>query len=255
MTTTIRTCMTCKHDEAPHNRPPCLGCGGATNKAFSNWEARDADAPAPATSGMQASPAGPPCDTCKHVLKNAAASPCRECKHSWHDQSVSMWEPRDAAPAPAPAASGIARRGGMCSTCKHTKTSSLDEPCVHCVNAWLLNPETRWEARDAGDAALEAADDARDAAPTSTPDLIRDECDAIRDMLLAKNAAYGDSALDPVRIFATSDPVEQIRVRIDDKLSRLSRGAAAGEDVVRDLIGYLVLLRIAERRATTGGAR
>lgn len=39
-------------------------------------------------------------------------------------------------------------------------------------------------------------------------------------MLLAKNAAYGNSALEPVRIFSKADPTEQIRVRIDDKLSR-----------------------------------
>lgn len=76
---------------------------------------------------------------------------------------------------------------------------------------------------------------------------ISDECDAIKAMLLKKNEAYGNSALDPVRVFSRADPVEQIRVRIDDKLSRISRGNAAGEDCVRDLAGYLVLLRVAER--------
>lgn len=68
----------------------------------------------------------------------------------------------------------------------------------------------------------------------------------IEDMLVEKNVAYGDSALNPVRVFSTADPVEQIRVRIDDKLSRLARGKAAGEDTRRDLIGYLVLLELAE---------
>jgi hypothetical protein len=83
----------------------------------------------------------------------------------------------------------------------------------------------------------------------STADDITRECAAIRDLLLAKNLAYGDSAFDPVRIFSQADPVEQIRVRIDDKLSRLGRGKAAGEDVEQDLLGYLVLLRIARKRA------
>jgi len=77
--------------------------------------------------------------------------------------------------------------------------------------------------------------------------MIDEECDALKAMLREKNAAYGNSALDPVRIFSRADADEQIRVRIDDKLSRLSHGAAAGEDVVRDLMGYLVLLRVAER--------
>ena len=73
----------------------------------------------------------------------------------------------------------------------------------------------------------------------------------IRDLLLIKNEAYGDSALNPIRVFSKADPVEQLRVRIDDKLSRLTRGADAGEDTLADLVGYLVLLRIAlaERNA------
>jgi hypothetical protein len=78
-------------------------------------------------------------------------------------------------------------------------------------------------------------------------ELIEAECDALKAMLLEKNKAYGSSALSPVRIFSKADTVEQIRVRIDDKLSRLMRGSAAGEDVVLDLIGYLVLLRIATK--------
>ena len=79
-------------------------------------------------------------------------------------------------------------------------------------------------------------------------------CTEIAAMLLAKNRAYGDSALDPVRVFSKASPVEQLLVRVDDKLSRLARGSDAGEDVVMDLIGYLVLLRIAQRRAAKDGA-
>jgi len=76
------------------------------------------------------------------------------------------------------------------------------------------------------------------------------ECDAIKAMLLAKNAAYGNSALDPVRIFSKASPVEQLLVRLDDKLSRIARGTGAEtEDVEGDAIGYLVLLRIARRQA------
>jgi hypothetical protein len=73
--------------------------------------------------------------------------------------------------------------------------------------------------------------------------------DAVGAMLIAKNEAYGNSALDPVRIFSKVSPVEQILVRIDDKLSRLARGDNAGEDVEMDLLGYLVILRIARKRS------
>lgn len=63
-------------------------------------------------------------------------------------------------------------------------------------------------------------------------------------MLIEKNESYGNSALDPVRVFSKADGLEQIKVRIDDKLSRMKRGKDIREDDVKDLIGYLFLLRI-----------
>ena len=68
----------------------------------------------------------------------------------------------------------------------------------------------------------------------------------LEDTLVAKNRAYGDSARRPVRVFSSASPVEQIRVRLDDKLSRIERGDDAGEDTVLDLMGYLVLLIMME---------
>lgn len=70
----------------------------------------------------------------------------------------------------------------------------------------------------------------------------------IETMLIQKNEAYGDSALNPIRIFSKSDNIEQINVRMDDKLSRLARGDEAGEDVYMDLIGYLIIREIAKLR-------
>jgi hypothetical protein len=77
---------------------------------------------------------------------------------------------------------------------------------------------------------------------------IVEQCDFIAELLLEKNRQYGDSALNPVRIFSSADPVEQINVRIDDKLSRIaSNQADDAEDAELDLIGYLVLKRVAMR--------
>ena len=75
-------------------------------------------------------------------------------------------------------------------------------------------------------------------------------CDEIKNMLIEKNLRYGDSALNPTRIMSKADSVEQIKVRIDDKLSRLSRGNIDddNEDVINDLIGYFVLLKVALER-------
>jgi hypothetical protein len=91
----------------------------------------------------------------------------------------------------------------------------------------------------------------QDVAPASptTQDQIAATCDAVKAMLLAKNRRYGNSALEPVRIFSRATPVEQILVRLDDKLSRLrSAQLDEDEDVIDDLIGYLVLLKMARAR-------
>lgn len=74
-------------------------------------------------------------------------------------------------------------------------------------------------------------------------------------MLVEKNAAYGDSALNPVRCFSKADAIEQLKVRIDDKLSRFMRGHEyPGDDTVTDLIGYLLLLRMANRSGSHPGS-
>lgn len=78
-------------------------------------------------------------------------------------------------------------------------------------------------------------------------------CDRIKALLLEKNRKYGNSALEPIRVFSKADPVEQLLVRIDDKLSRVrNRQFDDDEDVVLDLIGYLVLLKIAEDGGRVG---
>lgn len=78
---------------------------------------------------------------------------------------------------------------------------------------------------------------------------ILSECVALAEMLIDKNVAYGDSALAPLTVFAHGlDAEAQILVRLDDKLSRLARGSAAGEDTTKDLLGYLILLRLARQK-------
>ena len=78
-------------------------------------------------------------------------------------------------------------------------------------------------------------------------ELIDSECENIKQMLIAKNQAYGNSFADPVRIFSKATPEDGLNIRIDDKLSRIARGQNAGEDAELDLIGYLILKRVLGR--------
>ena len=72
-------------------------------------------------------------------------------------------------------------------------------------------------------------------------------CDQLKELLLEKNRKYGDSALNPVRIFSKSDPISQLETRMDDKLSRIrTSDPEDSEDAYLDLLGYLVLHRVAK---------
>lgn len=106
--------------------------------------------------------------------------------------------------------------------------------CARAMRAWAAKHDVETPDEMSGGDPIVAA-------------MIGEECAAVREMLLQKNAAYGNSALEPLRIFSKAPTDEQINVRIDDKLSRLARGTAAGEDVEADLIGYLVLKRVYRR--------
>ena len=68
----------------------------------------------------------------------------------------------------------------------------------------------------------------------------------ITEMLVAKNEKYGNSALEPLGVFSKLSAEDGLLVRIDDKLKRIKNGSLDkdDEDVVNDLIGYLVLLKI-----------
>ena len=72
-------------------------------------------------------------------------------------------------------------------------------------------------------------------------------CHEIAHMLIDKNISYGNSALEPARIFSTADSTEQLKVRIDDKLNRVKNSQGyAGDNDIDDLIGYLILYKIAK---------
>lgn len=72
------------------------------------------------------------------------------------------------------------------------------------------------------------------------------ELEVMRLELLRKNQEYGNSVMQPLRIASKAGAMEQILVRIDDKLSRIQSGRGA-EDAFFDLEGYLLIRRIYKR--------
>lgn len=81
----------------------------------------------------------------------------------------------------------------------------------------------------------------------TTQDKIKSVGKEVVDLLIEKNESYGDSALEPANIFASGNAVDNLCARIDDKLMRIKTQGfrGYGEDNIKDLIGYLILLKIA----------
>jgi len=69
-------------------------------------------------------------------------------------------------------------------------------------------------------------------------------------LLKEKNKAYGDSALNPLNVFSKLDATESLCCRLDDKIARIRNKGINDktEDTIDDLIGYLLLLKMAIER-------
>jgi hypothetical protein len=80
-----------------------------------------------------------------------------------------------------------------------------------------------------------------------TEKLIEKVCEDVKNLLIKKNRDYGDSALNPSSVFSKGDVFESLGSRIDDKLMRIQNVGVNDEteDTISDLIGYLVLYKVA----------
>lgn len=80
----------------------------------------------------------------------------------------------------------------------------------------------------------------------NTQDRIKEISDGMKDLLLYKNEKYGDSAINPKKIFYKGDSTNSILIRLDDKLGRVISNPDEKPRVndVCDIIGYCTLLLI-----------
>jgi hypothetical protein len=76
-------------------------------------------------------------------------------------------------------------------------------------------------------------------------DKIVTTCDGMARLLVAKNQRYGNSALEPIRVFSNVDADVGLLVRLDDKLSRIKYASSNHKPLrkndIADMMGYLVL--------------
>ena len=88
--------------------------------------------------------------------------------------------------------------------------------------------------------------DSTDKTPEEVQVLIKDILGGMAELLVDKNKKYGNSALQPEKIFYKGDSLSSILVRLNDKVSRIKNNP---DPVPRlndcaDMIGYLTLLLI-----------
>jgi len=71
---------------------------------------------------------------------------------------------------------------------------------------------------------------------------------SFREFLKEKNRRYGNSALEPIKVFTShvseknTTAVNNFYTRLDDKLSRIKNSEQLRKNDVADLTGYLLLL-------------
>jgi hypothetical protein len=136
----------------------------------------------------------------------------------------------------------------------NTSDAALLEICRRRMDIMRLLDEELQQARTAREdgKVFSIIDDLCEMCESPTQSGIVETGLAIIKMLVEKNQSYGNSALEPLRLFSKASPREQILVRLDDKLSRLARGSEfPGDDTIRDLIGYLILLLVQNDHAAT----
>ena len=89
---------------------------------------------------------------------------------------------------------------------------------------------------------------------SDTQELIKEVGRDVVMLLLEKNKAYGDTANHPPQIFSKLSATEGLLARIDDKLSRIKQlgfdNPSDTEDTLKDLIGYLILLKVQFKKRT-----
>lgn len=132
-----------------------------------------------------------------------------------------------------------------CQNCKYSSFYNKDgltcdnaHPEVDCVNRseWTpifkLSPEEEKELAE------------NSSFGKTTQVKIAKICNNLKDLLQYKSLKYGDSALNPFNLFSKLTGEEAIKIRIDDKISRIKNCQELRKNDVCDLIGYLILLCI-----------
>lgn len=87
---------------------------------------------------------------------------------------------------------------------------------------------------------------------SNTQDKIQTLFENFKDFLQEKNKRYGDSVINPVKVFSKVEPTNKACIRLDEKLQRIINSEELRKNDVCDTFGYLALLMIDKGWLTFG---
>ena len=144
-----------------------------------------------------------------------------------------------------------------CSNCKYEYLLKAEEPCCDCYSDEGWKPKEKpcvgcryasvlcgCTNEDCDETYSRYEEESQESSDTQIK--IEQVCRNLERLLKEKNKRYGDSALDPKNIFSKLKSDEQIKVRLDDKLSRINNSGELRKNDLVDITGYLVLLMISK---------
>lgn len=128
---------------------------------------------------------------------------------------------------------------------KTEKTKEQPKPCPR-VKDTLLCRRGGKECNATGCSIVKMGYKAEDFEDTPTQQKIKDILSGMTNLLLYKNKKYGDSAINPKKIFYKGDSTNSILIRLDDKIGRVMSNTEEKPRVndVADIIGYCTLLLV-----------
>ncbi len=77
---------------------------------------------------------------------------------------------------------------------------------------------------------------------------IKQVCDDLAELLIAKNISYNNALFNPINLFNKASIRDTIGTYIDSKITRIAAGLEYGdESSMQDLAGYIALLLVLDR--------
>ena len=139
--------------------------------------------------------------------------------------------------------SKLTKRCFICGKALTEEEAMMSEACSECIKNVKPVPPTEVRFMNPAEIKFKHMDEAL---YTDTQAKLVDVLDGMKNLLLYKNRKYGDSAINPKKVFYKGDSTNSILIRLDDKIGRVMSNPDDKPRVndVADIIGYCTLLLV-----------